>query len=127
MKKRYNDFFQLDSSLKAKYSALIDVPFPKKAMIPTKKLVLDRIIQLDEYMKALARINPVPREVINFLGLAVVDSTLQASKASTTPPSTLPSVLETNHAPQMLKGASGLISAVAVDKLAGSTRQQVSY
>ena len=49
--------------------------FPKKQLFSSKKIVEDRQVFFDVYVKIIAKISPLPVEVKRFLGLTDQDLT----------------------------------------------------
>ena len=59
--------------------------FPKKQLFSSKKVVEDRKVLLDAYVKIVAKISPFPLEVKRFLELTDQDWTPKISKTSAHP------------------------------------------
>ena len=125
LKKRFSEFSQLHCSLSEKYSEINHARFPKKAVFSSKKVNEDRKVVLNDYVKILAQLNPLPGELINFLQLTEVNLAARPSKGVSPPSPHPPSPHESINETLSLAVASNSTATVASRDLKGPPKLQV--
>ena len=69
--KRYSEFYKLNKILKEKRKLPRGIEFPPKIIIPSISTKEERCRKLEKYMQILSGEDPIPTEVLSFLGISV--------------------------------------------------------